>query len=61
MPCITDPIDRNLIPKICKLPDDVYRNQWITFVYDDLSRIAEITAGRSLVANRNTCHCDAVP
>lgn len=38
MPVISDQVDPVLIEEICELDDDVYRNQWITYVYDVISR-----------------------
>jgi hypothetical protein len=46
MPRIGEPIDTKLIQKVCCLQDDVYRNQWITYVYDHLSReMNKVTGG----------------
>lgn len=38
MPGITSHIDPALIQEISELDDEVYRNQWITYVYDRISR-----------------------
>ncbi len=44
MPVISERVDPILIEEICELDDVVYRNQWITFVYDNISRrLAEKT------------------
>jgi hypothetical protein len=48
MPVINAQVDLPLIEEICELDDEIYRNQWITYVYGEIShRLAARTGGNA--------------